>query len=125
MEIVLKRVYSPADPDDGLRVLVDRLWPRGISKETARLHEWAKEAAPSAELRKRWHADPENFAMYAAEYRAELATDPAIAALDELAGLARQSNRLTLVFGAKDLEHNHAVVLRDALNDRLSAESSA
>lgn len=121
MEIVLKRVYSPASTEDGLRVLVDRLWPRGISKEAAALHNWAKDATPSTELRKRWHADPDHFEKYAAEYRAELAIDPAVTALDELEALARQSDRVTLVFGAKDLEHNHAVVLREALIERLAA----
>ncbi|QIK62287.1 DUF488 family protein [Leucobacter viscericola] len=125
MEIVLKRVYSPVSPDDGCRVLVDRLWPRGISKDSAELHTWAKSVAPCTELRKRWHADPDHFAAYAAEYRAELAVDPAAAALGELAELARRADRLTLVFGAKDLDHNHAVVLRDALLERLSDTPSA
>lgn len=127
MEIVLKRVYLPAAPEDGLRVLVDRLWPRGVSKETAELYSWAKAVAPSPDLRKRWHTDPEKsnpvrFAAFAAEYREELANEPASAALDELADLARQSQRLTLVFGAKDPVQNHVVVLREALLERLAAE---
>ncbi|QIM18745.1 DUF488 family protein [Leucobacter coleopterorum] len=125
MEIVLKRVYSSVSPDDGCRVLVDRLWPRGISKESAELHAWAKAAAPSTGLRKRWHADADNFDIYAAEYRAELAVDPASSALNELADLARHRERITLLFGAKDLEQNHAIVLREALLERLSSVSGA
>ena len=126
MEILLKRAYEPASPEDGVRVLVDRLWPRGISRERAALDDWAKQAAPSPELRTEWHHDPdgrspEHFAAFAARYRAELATDTGLEALDSLADLARSAARLTLVYGAKDPAMNHAVVLREALLDRIAA----
>lgn len=120
MEITLKRAYDAPDPTDGVRVLVDRLWPRGISKTRLQLDSWAKEAAPSAELRREWHGDPRAhdpavFAAFAAHYREELTREPALGAAQELARLAREVPRLTLVYGAKDPEQNHAVVLRDAL----------
>ncbi len=123
MEILLKRAYEPAAPSDGTRVLVDRLWPRGVSRERAALDDWAKEVAPSAELRTEWHHDPdghspEHFAAFAARYREELSAGSALAALDRLVALARSVPRVTLVYGAKDPVRNHAVVLRDALRAR-------
>lgn len=123
MDIRLKRVYEDADSADGTRVLIDRLWPRGISKERARLDHWMKDVAPSPELRKEWHGDPAGhteagFAAFSAAYRHELQQDPASAALDELVAVARSAGRLTLVYGAKDERVNHAVVLRDALRER-------
>lgn len=122
MDVQLKRVYEPAASDDGFRVLVDRLWPRGISKERACLDRWAKEVAPSTALRNAWHGDarghePDHFAAFAASYRAELEVDPARAALSELVDLARAEPRLTLLYGARDPESNHATVLRDALRE--------
>ena len=130
MEIRLKRAYAPPSPEDGMRVLVDRLWPRGVTKESLALDEWAKDVAPSTELRKAWHGDPlahepDRFAAFAASYRDELAQDPARSALAELAGRVKFAGRpLTLVFGAKDLAHNHVVVLRDALRLLLSEPPS-
>ncbi|QBE47790.1 DUF488 domain-containing protein [Leucobacter triazinivorans] len=124
MDVRIKRVYEPAEPDDGFRVLVDRLWPRGVSKERAELDLWDKEVAPSPALRKTWHAapdahDPERFAAFAADYRRELARGAAAEALERLAGLAGEHSPLTLLYGARDAEANHAVVLRDALLERL------
>ncbi|WP_449277234.1 DUF488 domain-containing protein [Leucobacter sp. GX24907] len=120
MDIALKRVYEPPAPEDHCRVLVDRLWPRGISKEQAHLDLWAKNSAPSAELRRSWHADPQGrtdagFEAFSAHYRDELAESPAREALDELLALAQEHQRVTLVYGAKDPEMNHAVVLREVL----------
>ena len=112
IDIRLKRAYEPAEEADGYRVLIDRLWPRGVSREKARLDEWAKELAPSAELRKWFGHDPERFEEFRRRYREELAQHAD--ALEELAGRAR-NGRLTLVFGARDTEHNDAVVLADAL----------
>lgn len=122
----IKRAYEPAEPGDGCRVLVDRLWPRGVSKERAALDRWEKEVAPSNELRREWHADPrahepDRFAAFAERYRSELAEPPAAEALDRLVGLARAHERLTLLYGARDERANHAVVLRDALRQRLDA----
>lgn len=120
MDVRIKRVYDPAAPGDGCRVLVDRLWPRGVSKERAALDLWEQDAAPSPELRREWHDDPEgrdpdHFAAFAEHYRAELAEPPATEALDRLVALAREHDVLTLLYGAKDERRNHAIVLREAL----------
>ena len=112
LDIRLKRAYEPAEADDGYRVLVDRLWPRGVSREDARLDDWARELAPSAELRRWFGHDPERFDEFGRRYRAELA--PHADELEELRARAR-SGPLTLVFGARDTEHNDAVVLAEVL----------
>ena len=112
-KIQLKRVYAPPAPDDGVRVLVDRLWPRGLSKSAAAVDHWLKELAPSTELR-RWFAhDPARWEEFRHRYKAELAQVPD--RLDELRALAR-GHRVTLLFAAKDEAHNDAVVLRDVLS---------
>ncbi len=110
-EIIVKRVYDDADAADGFRALVDRLWPRGVSKERARLDAWWTGLAPSAELRTAWHAAPDRFEEFAAAYRAELEGRDLAEALDVI----RSHDRVTLLFGAHDTERNHAVVLRDHL----------
>jgi uncharacterized protein YeaO (DUF488 family) len=110
----MKRAYDPAEPRDGYRVLVDRLWPRGVSKERARLDEWARELAPSAELRTWFGHDPERFAEFERRYRAELTAHEE--KLDELRCRAREGT-LTLVYGARDEEHNDAVVLAELLRE--------
>ncbi|GAA2039421.1 DUF488 domain-containing protein [Agromyces tropicus] len=116
MAIAIKRVYDAPAASDGYRVLVDRLWPRGISKERAELDEWAKDAAPSPSLRTEWHhADADRFDEFAARYRGELDENPAAHALLEAAG---RHERVTLLFGAKDEQRNHAAVLRDWLGER-------
>ena len=114
LDIRLKRAYEPADGSDGYRVLVDRLWPRGVSREKARLDDWARELAPSAELRRWFGHDPGRFDEFRHRYREELAAHP-----DELEALRvrARSGRLTLVFGARDTEHNDAVVLAEVLRD--------
>jgi uncharacterized protein YeaO (DUF488 family) len=109
-DVRLKRAYDPAEPRDGYRVLVDRLWPRGVSKERAHLDEWARELAPSAELRTWFGHDPDRFAEFERRYRAELAAHDE--KLDELRRRAREGT-LTLVYGARDEEHNDAVVLAE------------
>ena len=114
MDVRLKRAYDPAVPRDGYRVLVDRLWPRGVSKERARLDEWARELAPSAELRTWFGHDPERFAEFERRYRAELTAHEE--KLDELRRRAREGT-LTLVYGARDEEHNDAVVLAELLRE--------
>lgn len=124
MDVRIKRVYEPADEADGTRALVDRLWPRGLAKAEAHLDLWAKAAAPSAELRREWHADPqahspERFAAFAEDYRAELASGDASRAVDELVELARGPKRLTLLYGARDERMNHALVLREVVLERL------
>ena len=112
MSVRLTRAYEQPASSDGYRVLVDRLWPRGVSREEARLDEWAKELAPSATLR-RWFAhDPARFAEFRRRYTAELAAHEE--KLGELRRRARNGT-LTLVYGARDQEHNDAVVLAEIL----------
>ncbi len=112
--IALKRVYDEPDPGDGLRILVDRLWPRGVKKEAAHLDRWEKDLAPSDDLR-RWFAhDPEKWTEFRRRFREELADKGAL-----LHELARQAGRgrVTLLFAAKDEEHNNAVVLKELLEE--------
>lgn len=105
----IKRVYEPAAKSDGKRILVDRVWPRGISKQEAALADWVKEVAPSTELRQWFGHKPERFEEFRKRYKAELKGNAALEALRGLAGT------VTLVYGAKDEDHNQAVVLRDLL----------
>src|SRR5579863_3335445 len=114
LHIAIKRAYDEAAKDDGKRILVDRLWPRGLSKEKAQVDLWLKEIAPSNDLRKWFAHDPEKFAEFRRRYKAELASGEAIDALGRLHELARQGP-VTLLFAAHDTEHNNAVVLRDIL----------
>ncbi len=108
----IKRIYDDPSDDDGCRVLVDRLWPRGVSKERARLELWLKDVAPSAPLRKEFGHMQERFADFRAAYEAELESNPAV---HTLYGLAAEHGKVTLLFGAKDPETNHAVVLKEFL----------
>jgi uncharacterized protein YeaO (DUF488 family) len=111
----VKRVYDPPTADDGWRVLVDRLWPRGVSREAARLDEWLKEIAPSDELRRWFGHDPARWPQFCERYFAELAGHAELVA----ALLARaRDRRLTLLFGARDPERNNAVALREYLEGR-------
>jgi uncharacterized protein YeaO (DUF488 family) len=117
-EVLLKRVYAPAEPSDGRRVLVDRLWPRGLSKTAAAVDEWLRDVAPSPALRRWWDHDPDRFDEFAARYRAELAGGPALELLLEQV----RRGRVTLLFAARDEHVNHAVVLADVLRERLATE---
>lgn len=124
MDIVLQRVYQvPSRKKNGVRVLVDRLWPRGIAKASAPWDEWDKDVAPSTELR-RWFAhDPSKWESFCTRYRRELDREPE--AVDRLLRLA-EHEKLTLMYAARDTEHNEAVVLRDYLLARaLDAGSSS
>ena len=112
MDVRLKRAYDPPERSDGYRVLIDRIWPRGISKEQAHLDEWARELAPSTELRRWFGHDPARFAEFRRRYLDEL--KPHEAKLRELRRRAREET-LTLVYGARDTEHNDAVVLAELL----------
>ncbi|MBV9229244.1 MAG: DUF488 domain-containing protein [Chloroflexi bacterium] len=113
-QIALKRVYDEPAASDGMRVLVERLWPRGLSKERAHVDIWLKEVAPSNELRKWFSHDPEKFAEFRQRYQAELDTVAGHAALEKLRDLSKRGP-ITLVFAAHDGEHNNAVVLYDLL----------
>ncbi len=112
MDVRLKRAYERAAASDGERVLIDRIWPRGVTREEARLSEWARELAPSTELR-RWFAhDPARFGEFRRRYTAELAAQEG--KLRELRRRARRGT-VTLVYAARDTEHNNAVVLAEIL----------
>ena len=113
-KVALKRVYEQAETRDGTRVLVDRLWPRGLSKERAHVDVWLKEVAPSNELRRWFGHDPDKFADFQRRYEAELASESDKEALSKLRALLKHGP-VTLVFAAHDTEHNNAVVLRDLL----------
>lgn len=119
MELRRKRAYDTVEASDGFRILVDRLWPRGVSKERAAIDLWAKDTAPSPELRRAWHAaSDDEWGIYADRYRAELAHDSA-PALHALADTVQQHPVVTLVYAAHDAEHNHVVVLDEALREML------
>lgn len=107
-----KRIYEPPGPDDGYRVLVDHIWPRGISTEHAKLDAWVRELAPSDELRRWYDHDPERFGEFARRYRVELGAQRPL--LTDLRRRAR-SGTVTLVFAARDAEHSNAAVLGDVL----------
>ena len=110
LDVRTKRAYDPAEPGDGYRILIDRLWPRGVSRERARLDEWARELAPSDGLRKWFNHDPHRFPEFRERYLAELRGH--IDLVEELRGRAARS-RVTIVYGARDREHNDAVVLAE------------
>lgn len=112
MALSIRRVYDEPDPNDGFRILVDRIWPRGLSKESAHVDEWLKDVAPTTELRAWFGHDPDRFAEFEARYRAELQGNPAVGLLRDI---LRTHQQVTLLFGARDTEHNQAVVLRDYL----------
>jgi uncharacterized protein YeaO (DUF488 family) len=118
MDVRLKRAYEPAVESDGYRVLVDRLWPRGVSREQARLDDWLKELAPSAELRRWFGHDPARFDEFRRRYVEELRSRRSL--LTDLRRRARRGT-LTLVYSAHDTEHNDAVVLAAVLRRGLPA----
>lgn len=111
--IKIKRAYQEPEDEDGFRILVDRLWPRGISKEKAKLDLWLKDVAPSNELRKWFGHDPEKWPEFQEKYNEELKSMKT--SLSKIKDLEKENNTVTLVYGAKDQEHNNAVVLRDKL----------
>lgn len=116
--IKIKRAYDPNDKDDGTRILVDRLWPRGVSKERAKIDRWAKDLSPSTELRKWFAHDPEKWPEFQERYRRELREHE-----DTLRDIAASSRKrtVTLIYGARDNEHNEAVVLRDVIQELAQA----
>ncbi len=116
MTVAIKRVYEPPSQTDGTRVLVDRLWPRGLTKEVAEIDEWLRDLAPSHELRRWYHSHTGQWASFRSKYLHEL-TQPAYQiALQRLYELARQKKRLTLLFASKDEVRNNAVVLKELLD---------
>lgn len=119
MTVRITRAYEPPGADDGHRVLVDRVWPRGRSREVLHIDTWERDIAPSDELRHWFGHDPARWDEFQRRYRDELATPEATQVLDALAAIAA-SGTLTLVYGARDEEHNQAVVLADVIRERLA-----
>jgi len=115
MPVILKRAYEKPTRSDGTRVLVDRLWPRGLTKQAAALDAWLRDVAPSNELRRWFHARPALWPAFRKKYLGELAAPAAARALQELYDFAGSSRQLTLVFSARNQEHNNAVVLKQLL----------
>jgi len=116
MPVRIKRIYEDPDPGDGTRVLVDRLWPRGVSKEEAQLDDWMQEVAPSDELREWFNHDPDRWDEFSEQYRDELDNRP-----EQIGRLIEyvRSGTLTVLYAAADEEHNNAVILADYLDDRM------
>ncbi len=115
MVVLLKRAYDKPSSADGARVLVDRLWPRGIAKKTARLEAWLKDLAPSDELRKWYHARPAMWNEFRKRYLDELREAPAEAALEQLYHLVTSREKVTLVFASRNADRNNATVLKELL----------
>ncbi|WP_323017460.1 DUF488 domain-containing protein [Castellaniella sp.] len=116
--VQIKRVYEAPADSDGLRVLVDRLWPRGLSKASFQHDLWCKDLAPSADLRKWFGHQVERWAQFRRDYTAELQSDAAQRLMDDVLSSAR-GRSVTLLYGARDTEHNQAVVLAQVLQDRV------
>ncbi|GAB3621173.1 DUF488 domain-containing protein [Glutamicibacter endophyticus] len=116
-ELKIKRVYAPVDPDDGYRILVDRLWPRGKTRAEVAIDRWAKGIAPSTALRKSWNHDAAHFEEFAQMYRHELAEN---AGVDDFLELLATQERVTLLYAARNEQANHAMVLRDFLREQLA-----
>jgi uncharacterized protein YeaO (DUF488 family) len=115
MTVAVKRVYDPPSPADGVRVLVDRLWPRGLTKERAAVDEWLRDVAPSDGLRRWYHARPARWAAFRSKYLKELSRPQAQSALEEIYQLAHEGKRLTLLFASKNADQNNATVLKELL----------
>jgi uncharacterized protein YeaO (DUF488 family) len=116
MTVVIKRVYEPVSRTDGTRVLVDRLWPRGLTKVKAAVDEWLRDLAPSDQLRRWYHARPDHWQDFRKKYLKELTQPEAEESLLQLYQLARKRKRVTLLFGSKNETSNNAVVLKELLD---------
>jgi len=112
MTFCIKRIYEPVTNDDGMRILVDRIWPQGITRFDARIARWDREVAPTTELRRWFGHKPERWKEFQHRYRAELAGNPAVSELRKLG----KAQVVTLLYAARDIEHNHALVLKAVLN---------
>jgi uncharacterized protein YeaO (DUF488 family) len=124
MGVRVKRVYDVPAKDDGVRVLVDRLWPRGLTKEDAHIRHWMRDLAPSNELRKWYHANEDGWAMFRKRYLKELAAEDALSAVEKLHGLAAAKRTLTLVYASRNNERNNATVLKELLEGMKKPPSS-
>jgi uncharacterized protein YeaO (DUF488 family) len=124
MAVVVKRVYEPASSSDGVRVLVDRLWPRGLTKEKAAVKFWLRDLAPSTELRQWFHANPEAWTMFRKRYLKELVNETASAAVEKLHHLAETKKRVTLLYASREQQRNNATVLKELLDGTPKPPSS-
>lgn len=120
MKLTVERIYTKPADLNGYRILVDRLWPRGISKINAHLDWWAKQVGPSNELRKWFGHDPAKFAEFKQRYLAELADNPAFAELKDKVSVILQKQNVILLYGAKDEQHNQVVILKELLDKSLA-----
>lgn len=117
MPVQIKRIYEDANQEDGVRVLVDRVWPRGMSKEKANLDYWMKEIGPSSDLRKWFGHDPEKFTAFKEKYKDQLSNGQQQDELSKLKNVTKENNKnVTLLYSAKDKKHNQAVVLKEILD---------
>jgi uncharacterized protein YeaO (DUF488 family) len=114
--LFIKRIYEPADKADGVRILIDRLWPRGMKKERAQIDRWMKEVAPSTALRKQFHSNPEDWPKFQQDYIAELKKQESI---KELVELIKEKEAITLLYAANNEQQNHALVLKQFLQGEL------
>jgi uncharacterized protein YeaO (DUF488 family) len=115
MPVVVKRVYESVSRSDGIRVLVDRLWPRGLKKEEAAVKFWLRELAPSTELREWFHSNPSGWSQFRRRYLKELAGEEASAAVEKLHDLVEGKRNVTLLYASRDDRHNNAIVLKQLL----------
>lgn len=123
--ISVKRAYEPASLSDGVRVLVDRLWPRGLTRQKAKIDEWLRDLAPSDQLRKWYHARPSQWMNFRKRYLVELRSPEATAALEKLYHVANRRKQVTLVFASRNTERNNATVLKDLLDGMRKPPSSS
>ena len=124
MTVSVKRVYDPAARADGTRVLVDRLWPRGLTKEEAAIKFWLRELAPSSELRQWFHSNPEGWGIFRRRYLKELVNEEASAAVDKLHDLAEKKRNVTLLYASRNTTCNNATVLKELLDGMPKPPSS-
>jgi uncharacterized protein YeaO (DUF488 family) len=124
MTVGIKRVYEEPGSADGVRVLVDRLWPRGLTKEAAAVKHWLRDLAPSNELRQWFHANPEGWTLFRKRYMKELAAPAAAAAVEKLYDLAAGKKKVTLLYGSRNQERNNATVLKELIDGMKKPPSS-
>ncbi|HKC00646.1 MAG TPA: DUF488 family protein [Terriglobales bacterium] len=124
MAVAVKRVYEAASSSDGVRVLVDRLWPRGLTKEDAAVKFWLREVAPSDDLRKWFHQNPEAWRMFRKRYLKELVSEEGSAAVEKLHHLAEGKRGVMLLYASRNEEHNNAIVLKELLEGMRKPPSS-
>ncbi len=124
MTISLKRAYESASPDDGMRVLVDRLWPRGLRKDEAQVDHWLRDIAPSTELRQWYHANPESWTAFRNRYLKELSGKQETVALEKLQSLVATNRKITLLYASRNEDRNNATVLKELLEGARKPPSS-